>query len=106
MAAEDTPDLTDETRAEHVFRAESRPSSVSPWRKLRSFVGNLALTAFSGPVTWPPVDVVVVDRSTGLVVRRWHEGGDEAATLLGVLRDDLSTMAPGEFIDKWDLPVR
>jgi hypothetical protein len=104
MAAE-MPDSADESRAAHVFRAETRHSTVSTWRKLRSFVANLAASAFSGPVSWPPVDVVLVDIATGAVVRRWHEGGEEAAGLLRLLNDDLSAMGADEFIDKWDVPV-
>jgi hypothetical protein len=105
MAAEETPDVTDETRAEHFFRAESQHSTVSLWRKVRSFIANLVSSSFSGPASWPPVDVVLVDLSTGLVVRRWHEGGEEAVGLLRVLSDDLTTMAPNDFIEKWDVPA-
>ena len=100
MAAEGTPD----TRADHLFRVESQPSTVSSLRKVRSFIANLVLSLFSGPATWPPVDVVLVELSTGVVVRRWHEGGEEAAGLLSVLSDDLATMAPDTFIEKWDVP--
>ena len=103
MAAADTPGPPD--RAGHFFRAESRHSTLPLLRKVRSLVGNLVLSALTGPTTWPPVDIVVVDLSSGLVVRRWHEGGEEAAALLRVLSDDLVTMAPDEFIEKWDLPV-
>ena len=103
MAPDETSYFTDETRAERFFRAEPRHSTVSSWRKVRSFVGNLVSSAFFGPATWPPVDIVLVDLSTGLVVRRWHEGGGEAAELLRVLSDDLITMAPDEFIEKWDV---
>ena len=105
MAAEETPDLTDESRAGQFFSAESRHSTVSPLRKVRSFLANLVLSAFSGPATWPPVDIVLVDLSTGSVVRRWHEGGEEAAALLRILSDDLTTMRPDEFIEKWDVPA-
>ncbi len=104
MAAEETPDLTD--RAERFFRAESRHSTLSRLKKVRSFVRNLVLSALTGPSTWPPVDIVLVDLSTGLVVRRWHEGGEDAAGLLRLLSDDLATMAPDEFIEKWQLPAR
>jgi hypothetical protein len=51
------------------------------------------------------VDVVLVDVSTGLVLRRWHEGGDEAAGLLSVLTDDLMALTPEQFIEKWDFPA-
>ena len=106
MAAEETSDLTNDTRAEQCFRAESRHSTLSPWRKGGLFVSNLVSSVFTGSATWPPVDIVLVELSTGSVVRRWHEGGEEAAGLLRVLSDDLVTMAPDAFIDKWDLPVR
>ena len=106
MAAEGTPHLTDESPAGQFFRAESRDSSVSPWRKVRSFLVNLVSSAFTGPATWPPVDIVLVDVSTGAVVRRWHEGGEDAAGLLNILRDDLSTMRADDFIQKWDVPAR
>ena len=56
------------------------------------------------PASWPPVDIVVVDLSTGFVVKRWHEGGDEAAGLLRISNDDLITMPRDEFIEKWDVP--
>jgi hypothetical protein len=102
-APEETSYLTDETRAEHLFCAEPRHSTVSSWRKVQSFVVNLVSSAYFGPATWPPVDIVLVDLSTGEVVRRWHEGGGEAAELLRVLSDDLLTMAPDEFIEKWDV---
>jgi len=105
MTAEESSDLTGETRAEDLFRAESRHSTVSSSRKIRSFVGNLVTSAFAGPATWPPVDIVLVEISTGLVVRRWHEGGEQAAALLALLNDDLITMAPEEFIEKWDVPA-
>ena len=106
MAPEETSYFTDETRAEHLFRAEQRHSTVSSWRKVRSFAGNLVSSAFLvEPTSWPPVDIVLVDLSTGLVVRRWHEGGGAAAELLRVLSDDLITMAPDEFIEKWDVPA-
>ncbi len=75
MAVEETPHLAEESRAGHFFRAQLRHSTYSPWRKVRSFLGNLVLSAFTGPGTWPPVDIVLVDLSTGLVVRRWQEGG-------------------------------
>lgn len=104
MAAEETADPTDGSRAGQFFRAESRHSTLSPWRKVRSFLANLVFSAFAGPATWPPVDIVLVDLSSSLVVRRWHEGGEEAAGLLRVLTDDLTTMRPDEFIDKWDVP--
>jgi hypothetical protein len=97
--------MPDESRAVQFFRAESRHTSVSSGRKIRSFLANLAASALSGPVTWPPVDIVLVDLSTGLVVRRWHEGGEEAAGLLRLLNDDLSALRADEFIDKWDIPV-
>ncbi len=103
MTAEETPDLTH--RAEHFFRAESRHSTVSRLRKVRSFVGNLVLSALTGPSTWPPVDIVLVDLSTDLVVQRWHEGGEQAAGLLRLLTDDLTTMTPDEFIEKWGFPA-
>ena len=53
---------------------------------VRSLAGNLlaAVTVGSTP-TWPPVDVVVVDVSTNRTLRVWHEGGEEAATLMSVL---------------------
>ncbi len=105
MAGDETPDLTAESRAGECFRVESRDSTVSPSRKVRSFLANLLLSALSGPTTWPPVDIVLVDLSTGFVVRRWHEGGEEAAGLLRVLNDDLITMPPEEFVEKWDVPA-
>ena len=105
MATEETGGLTAELPAEQFFSAESRPSTVSPWRKMRSFLGNLMLSAFSGPASWPPVDIVLVDLSTGSVVRRWHEGGEEAARLLTLLSDDLATMRRDEFVQKWDVPA-
>ena len=106
MAAEDAPDRTDGSRAGQLFRVESRHSTLSLWRKGRSFLANLVLSAFSGPATWPPVDIVLVELSSSLVVRRWHEGGEEAAGLLRLLSDDLTTMRPDEFIEKWDVPVK
>lgn len=105
MAAEESPDPIDEPRAGLFYRAESRHSTLSGWRKVRSFLSNVALSAFAGPATWPPVDIVLVDLSSGLVVRHWHEGGEEAAGLLRLLSDDLATLRPEEFIEKWDVPV-
>lgn len=105
MAAEESADLTDGSRAGQFFQAESRHSTLSPWRKVRSFLANLMLSAFAGPATWPPVDIVLVDLSSSLVVRRWHAGGEEAAGLFRLLSDDLTSMHPTEFIDKWDVPV-
>ena len=106
MGTEQTPDLTDESRAGQFFSAESRHSTVSPWRKVRSFLGNLVSSAFtSAAPSWPPVDIVLVDLSTGFVVKRWHEGGDAATALLGILSDDLTTMRRDEFIEKWDVPA-
>ena len=105
MATEETPELTDDSRAGQFFSADSRHSTVSPWRKVRSFLGNLMLSAFGGPASWPPVDIVLVDLSTGLVVKRWHEGGEEAAGLLRLLSDDLTTRPRDEFIEKWDVPA-
>ena len=105
MAAQENPDGDEAMRAEQVFRAESRHSTLSPWRKGRSLVVNLVLSVFSGPASWPPVDIVLEDLATGRVVRRWHEGGDEAVSLLGILRDDLVTMTPDAFMAKWDVPV-
>ena len=99
--AEDTADLANGSRAGQLFRAESRHSTLSPWRKVLSFLANLV---FSASATWPPVDIVLVNLSSSLVVRRWHEGGEEAACLLRLLTDDLTTMIPDEFIDKWDVP--
>lgn len=105
MAADETPDLTAESRAEEFFRVESRDSTVSRSRKVRSFLANLLLSALTGPTTWPPVDIVLVDLSTGFVARRWHEGGEEAAGLLRILSDDLITLPAKEFIEKWDVPL-
>lgn len=105
MTAEGTADRADEARAGHRFGAESRHSTASRWRWVRSFLGNVASSVIAGPATWPPVDIVVVELSTGSVVRRWHDGGEEAAGLLRGLNDDLLTLSPDEFIEKWDLPA-
>lgn len=105
MAADETPDLTAGSRAGEFFLVESRDSTVSPSQKIRTFLANLLLSALTGPTTWPPVDIVLVDLFTGFVVRRWHEGGEEAAGLLRILRDDLITMPAKEFIEKWDVPL-
>jgi hypothetical protein len=105
MAAEEAAFPTDGSEAGQRFRVESRHSTLSPWRKVRSFLVNLVSCAFAGPATWPPVDIVLVDLANSLVVRRWHEGGEQAAGLLGLLSDDLTTMRPDEFIDTWGVPV-
>jgi hypothetical protein len=105
--ADDTNDLADEARAGQFFRVESQGSTISASRKVRSFLANLVSSAvqLTAPTTWPPVDIVLLELSTGLVVRRWHEGGEDAASLLMILNDDLITMRPEKFIEKWDVPV-
>jgi hypothetical protein len=67
---------------------------------------NLFPAAFSGPATWPPVDVVLVDQSTEGIVKTWHEGGDEASVFMAVLKEDLVGMSLDDFVEKWDLPPR
>ena len=65
---------------------------------------NLLLAAITGPSSWPPVDVVVIDQPTGRTVKTWHEGGEAASLLAAVLNEDLETMTLGDFLEKWDLP--
>ncbi|MDQ4047761.1 MAG: hypothetical protein M3131_00020 [Actinomycetota bacterium] len=54
--------------------------------------------------TRPPVDVVLADGSNGRALRVWHEGGEQAATLLSVLNEDLTALAVDDFLEKWDVP--
>ena len=95
-----------EVRAADRFRVESRPSTISLSKKVRTFVLNLFSAAVTGPATWPPVDVVLIDESTKGVVKTWHEGGEEASRLVTVLEEDLVGMSLDDFVEKWDVPTR
>lgn len=65
------------------LRVESRRPQISAGKWVRSLVGNLLAAVPVGiPPTWPPVDVIVVDVSTNRTPRVWHEGGEEAASLM------------------------
>ncbi len=90
--------------AAHSLRVESRRPKISAGKWVRSLAGNLlaAVTVGSTP-TWPPVDVIVVDVSTNRTLRVWHEGGEEAATLMSVLNEDLNSMRLEVFLEEWGL---
>ena len=92
--------------AEDRLRVEARPSTVSGFKKVRSFAVNAVLAAFSGPVSWPPVDIVLIDEVSGETVRTWHEGGDAASLLTAVLNEDLAEMTLDDFAEKWDLSIQ
>ena len=85
------------------LRVETRESSISMSKKVRAFVVNLVLAAVTGPSSWPPVDVVLIDKPTGRTVKTWHEGGEGASLLTTVMNEDLATMTLGDLVEKWDL---
>lgn len=87
------------------LRVETRGSGISPARWMRSVVATLVSATLGHSDSWPPVDVVLVDTSDGRTLRVWQEGGDNAATLLSILNEDLSTMSLGLFLEKWDVPA-
>lgn len=88
------------------LRADTRGSAISPGRWVRAVVTNLVAGATLGHSdSWPPIDVVLIDTSDGRTLRVWKEGGDNAATLLSILNEDLSTMALDDFLEKWDVPA-
>lgn len=86
------------------LHVDARPTTVSTSKRVRAFVGNLFLAVITGPSTWPPVDVVLVDESTGRALKTWHEGGAGASLLIEVLNEDLAKMTLDEFVEKWDVP--
>ena len=90
-------------RAGERLRVEARPSSISGWRRTRSYVLNLLAALISGPVSWPPVDIVLIDLPTGRILKTWYEGGDDASIMLSVLNEELAEMPYGEFLEKWDI---
>jgi hypothetical protein len=96
------PVTGDDMLAASSFGVESRRPKISAGKWVRSLAGNLlaAVTVGSTP-TWPPVDVIVVDISTNRTLRVWHEGGEEAATLMSVLNEDLNSMRPEVFLEEW-----
>ena len=72
--------------------------SADKW--VRSLVGNL-LAAVTLGLT--PVDVIIVDVSTNRTLRVWHEGGEEGATLMSMLNEDLNSMRLEVFLEEWGL---
>ena len=88
-------------RAGERLRVETRPSSISGWRRKKSHALNLLSAIFWGPVRWPPVDIVLIDLATGRILKTWYEGGDDAAIMLSVLNEELAEMTYGEFLEKW-----
>ncbi len=92
----------------HAGRVQP-PSRISPTedvgRQTGTFlVGNLlaAVTLGIAP-TWPPVDVIIVDVSTNRTLPVWREGGEEGATLMSVLNEDLNSMRLEVFLEEWGL---
>ncbi len=88
------------------LRVEARPTTLSVAKRVRSFFLNLlgATVVLGDFGTWPPVDIVVVDRGTGRTLKTWHEGHDGGSVLLAQLEQELTDMTYGEFAEKWDLP--
>ncbi len=92
--------------AAECFRVETRRTTLSPGRWVRTFVANAATAALAlQTLNWPPTDVVVVDRMTGTDRRRWQEYGSGAALLVEQLNEDIGTMDLVAFAEKWDVPV-
>lgn len=90
--------------AGHRLHVETRQSTISMSKRVRALAGNILLALITGPSSWPPVDVVLVDEPTGRTVKTWQEGGEGASLLVTVLKDDLMKMTLNEFVEKWDLP--
>jgi hypothetical protein len=93
--------------ASERFQVESRRTTLSVGRKVRTLVANLLAGGFAGlTLNWPPIDVVLLDSATGGVVKRWQEHGNGAAALMATLNEDLAGMTLDDFVKKWDIPTR
>ena len=68
-------------------------------------IGNLvSATTVSHAATCPRATSYSADASNGRALRVWHEGGEQATTLLSVLNEDLTALAIDDFLEKWDVP--
>ena len=86
--------------ASERLRTEIHRTTLSLGGKVRAFATSL-LSGGPAAIDWPPVDVVLLERATGQVVKRWHEHGNDAVVFMSALDEDLDGMTLDEFLEKW-----
>ena len=89
--------------ASERLRTEIHRTTLSLGGKVRAFATSL-LSGGPAAIDWPPVDVVLLERATGQVVKRWHEHGNDAVVFMSALDEDLDGMTLDEFLEKWAYP--